>query len=83
MKFKNLLTSALLLAVALTACTKKEEPFEQPEEVVPPQEEEGDFAYIFKIADETKTVFGTNHVVWEADDLVGSYARLSHYQVHG
>ncbi|MBR6055036.1 MAG: endonuclease/exonuclease/phosphatase family protein [Bacteroidales bacterium] len=77
MKFKKLLTSALLLAVALTACTKKEEPFEQPEEVVPPQEEEGDFAYIFKIADETKTVFGTNHVVWEADDLVGSYASTS------
>ena len=79
MKLKNLLTSALLLAVAFTACTQKEEPFEEPEEIIPPQEEvEGDFAYIFKVADpETKTTFGTNHVVWEADDLVGSYAKTS------
>ena len=77
MKFKNLLTSALLLAVALTACTKKEEPFEQPEEVVPPQEEEGEFAYVFKVDPETKTTFGTNHVVWQANDQVGSYASTS------
>ena len=76
MKLKNLLITGLLLSVAFAACTQKEEPFEEPEEVVPPQEEvEGDYAYIFKIADpETKTTFGTNHVVWEADDQVGSYS---------
>ena len=63
MKFKNLLTSVLLLAMAFTACTQKEELFDVPEEVVSPQEEvEGDFAYIFKVADpETKTTFGTDH----------------------
>lgn len=77
MTIKNLLTSVLLLAMAFTACTQKEEPFE--EEAVPsPEEVEGDFAYTFKVADpETKTTFGTDHVSWEAEDAVGSYAKTS------
>ena len=74
MKLKNLFITGLLLSVAFAACTQKEEPFEEPEEVIPPQEEEGGFAYLFKVSDETRTVFGTDHVVWEADDQVGSYS---------
>ena len=74
MKLKNLFIIGLLLPVAFVSCTQKEEPFEEPEEVIPPQEEEGGFAYLFKVSDETRTVFGTDHVVWEADDQVGSYS---------
>ena len=79
MKSNFKLFFCFLLAAGFVACVQKEEPLE-PEEVVTPSTEqtEGDFAYIFKVADpETKTTFGTNHVVWEADDLVGSYARTS------
>ena len=69
----------LLLAAGFAACAQKEEPFNEPEEVVLPQEEaEGDFAYIFKVGEpETKTTFETNHVAWNADDLVASYAKTS------
>ena len=47
------------------------------EETAPPTEV-GDFAYNFLIAsDETKTTYGDDHIVWETDDLVGSYASTS------
>ena len=76
MKLKNLFIAGLLLSVAFMACTQKEEPFEQPEDQIPPQEEvESDFAYLFKIADpETKTTFASNHVAWESDDQVAFYS---------
>ena len=46
----------------------------EEEEIVP---EEG-FSYVFKIASEdTKSIFGDNHIVWENGDQVASYASTS------
>lgn len=51
-----------------------------PEEEITPSTEEtdGEFSYVFKVGNpETKTTFETNHVAWNADDLVASYALTS------
>ncbi|MBO4537162.1 MAG: hypothetical protein J5702_08125, partial [Bacteroidales bacterium] len=82
MKVKNLFIVVLTAASVLLACTQKEELFEpslpedeiEEEEIVP---EEG-FSYVFKIASEdTKSIFGDNHIVWENGDQVASYASTS------
>ena len=68
-----------LFAAAIVACEKKEIAPETDPDVLPPEEQvEGEFEYIFKIASEdTKSIFGDNHLVWENGDLIASYAKTS------
>ena len=68
-----------LFAAAIVACEKKEVAPESEPDVFPPEEPvEGEFEYVFKIAsEETKTIFGDNHIAWEDGDLIASYAKTS------
>ena len=68
-----------LFAAAIVACDKKEVAPESEPDVFPPEEPvEGEFEYVFKIAsEETKTIFGDNHIAWEDGDLIASYAKTS------
>lgn len=68
-----------LFAAAIVACDKKEVAPESEPDVFPPEEPvEGEFEYVFKIAsEETKTIFGNNHIAWEDGDLIASYAKTS------
>ena len=60
---------SLLFAAALASCS-------QVEETTPPENE---YAYTFKVADDalTKASFGEDHIVFDKDDLVASYALTS------
>ena len=72
MKLKSYSLVSLLFAAALMGCSRIEE--------TPPPTENGnsDFAYTFSVAvDPTKTTFGDDHIVWEKNDMVGSYALTS------
>lgn len=79
MKLRFRFFFCLLLAAGFMACSQKEEPVDVPDDVIPSEDvTEGDFSYTFKVGSpETKTMFDVNHVAWEADDLVGSYALTS------
>ena len=79
MKVKFKFFCCLLLAAGLVACSQKEEPLVPEEEITPSTEEtDGEFSYVFKVGNpETKTTFDTDHVAWNADDLVASYALTS------
>lgn len=87
MKSNNLLITGLLLSVAFVACSKKEEPVEEPTPL-PPQEEVEEYSYIFALSSSeddspaaasqgVKATFDARHVKWEADDQVGSYSSKS------
>ena len=87
MKNTHLLIAGLLLSVAFVACSKKEEPVEEPTPL-PPQEEVEEYSYIFALsspgddsqtaaAQGVKTTFDTRHVKWEVGDMVGSYSSKS------
>lgn len=87
MKNNHLLIAGLLLSVAFVACSKKEEPVEEPAPL-PPQEEVEEYSYIFALsspgddsqtaaAQGVKTTFDTRHVKWEVGDMVGSYSSKS------
>ena len=60
---------SLLFAAALASCS-------QVEELTPPENE---YAYTFTVADDaaTKASFGEDHIVFDKDDLVASYALTS------
>ncbi len=60
---------SLLFAAALASCS-------QVDELTPPENE---YAYTFRVADDalTKASYGENHIVFEKDDLVASYASTS------
>ncbi len=80
MKIKIKFLSVFLLAAGFVACSIQEEPYEPDDVIVPPTEQtEGEFSYVFKVGnpEETKTTFGSDHVAWNADDLVASYALTS------
>ncbi|MBR3562540.1 MAG: endonuclease/exonuclease/phosphatase family protein [Bacteroidales bacterium] len=79
MKVKFKFFCCLLLAAGFVACSQKEEPLVPEEEITPSTEEtDGEFSYVFKVGNpETKTSFDTDHVAWNADDLVASYALTS------
>lgn len=79
MKVKFKFFCCLLLAAGFVACSQKEEPLVPEEEITPSTEEtDGEFSYVFKVGNpETKTTFDTDHVAWNADDLVASYALTS------
>ena len=79
MKLNHFIITGLLVTATFVACNQKEEPYVAPEEEVPVEEPvEGDFSYIFKVGTpETKTTFDTDHVAWNADDQVASYALTS------
>ena len=79
MKLNHFIITGLLVTATFVACNQKEEPYVAPEEEVPVEEPvEGDFSYIFKVGNpETKTTFDTDHVAWNADDQVASYALTS------
>ena len=79
MKVKFKFFCCLLLATGFVACSQKEEPLVPEEEITPSTEEtDGEFSYVFKVGNpETKTTFDTDHVAWNADDLVASYALTS------
>lgn len=67
-----------LFAAAILACEKKETAPESEPDVLPPEgQAEGEFEYVFKIAKETKSIFGDNHINWENGDLIASYAKTS------
>ena len=62
--------NSILLAAALVSCTQKEE-------ATPPVEEA--YAYRFRVADDAllKSSYGEDHIVFDAEDQVGSYALTS------
>lgn len=70
MSTKKLLISSLLLSAALVSCVHKEE-------MAPPVEDA--YAYRFKVADDVlaKASYGEDHIVFDAEDQVGSYALTS------
>ena len=70
MSTKKLLISSLLLSAALVSCVHKEE-------MAPPVEDA--YAYRFKVEDDalTKASYGEDHIVFDAEDQVGSYAATS------
>lgn len=73
MKFRHIMTFSLLCAVLPLGCAKQE--IAEPE-VDPAGEEqvEEPYSYDFAIdSEDTKTVFGEDHMVWEEGDLVGYY----------
>ena len=67
---KSHIVSSLLLAAALFSCTQKEE-------VTPPVEDS--YAYRFRVADDAlvKSSYGEDHIIFDAEDQVGSYAATS------
>lgn len=69
MNFKSYSWISLLFAAALAGCS-------QLEEQTPTENE---YTYTFKVADDdhTKTSYGEDHIVFEKDDLVASYALTS------
>ena len=69
MNFKSYSWISLLFAAALASCS-------QLEEQIPTENE---YTYTFKVADDarTKASYGENHIVFEKDDLVASYALTS------
>ena len=77
MKVKFKFFCCLLLAAGLVACSQKEEPIVPEEEITPSTEEtDGEFSYVFKVGNpETKTTFDTDHVAWNADDLMAAVIR--------
>lgn len=86
MKIRNLLITTWAFSVAFTACMEKEQAFDpalsEEEVAVEPEDEvvapEGEFSYLFKLGgDETKSTFDTDHVAWDAGDLVASFAKTS------
>lgn len=82
MKSKFKFFVCFLLAAAFVACAQKEEASDPEEAIVPSTEQtEGEYAYVFSLASpessESKTDFASDHVSWNAEDLVGSYALTS------
>ena len=77
--------SCILLTAAFIACVEKEQRYGQEEDVIPSDQTTpggddtvGEYSYIFSLAaDETKSTFGSNHIVWETGDKVASYASTS------
>ena len=73
--------NCILLAAALVACGQKEDPIVDEKPVVdeePTPQHEGDYTYTFNLAsDQVKSDFATDHVAWEQDDLIASYASSS------
>ena len=69
MRIKSYSWISLLFAAALAGCS-------QLEEQTPTENE---YTYTFKVADDalTKASYGENHIVFEKDDLVASYASTS------
>ena len=69
MKIKSYSWISLLFAAALAGCSQMDE-LNQPE---------NEYSYTFKVADDdlTKSSYGENHIVFEKDDLVASYASTS------
>ena len=69
MRIKSYSWISLLFAAALAGCSQMDE-LTQPE---------NEYAYTFKVADDdlTKASYGENHIVFEKDDLVASYASTS------
>ena len=69
MNFKSYSIIGLLFAAALASCS-------QLEEQIPTENE---YTYTFKVADDavTKASYGEDHIVFEKDDLVASYALTS------
>lgn len=69
MRIKSYSWISLLFAAALASCS-------QLEEQIPTENE---YKYTFKVADDalTKASYGENHIVFEKDDLVASYASTS------
>ena len=70
MSTKKHLINLFLLAAAVVSCVQKEE-------MAPPVEDA--YAYRFKVADDalTKASYGEDHIVFDKDDLVASYALTS------
>lgn len=62
--------NSILLVAALVSCTQKEE-------ATPPVEDA--YAYRFRVADDAllKSSYGEDHIVFDAEDQVGSYAATS------
>lgn len=75
MKTRLLFFALLSAGMAMMACSQKEI-LPEPEVLETQETESVDYYYYtFNVSDaETKTSFGSNYVVWEENDLVGSFA---------
>lgn len=82
MKSKFRLLQYFLLSAAIVACGQKEEPLIEVTPIVDEEsasQHEGEYAYTFSLASDpvTKSAFAADHVAWDADDLIASYASTS------